>query len=352
MSITAPYDARALDGLSQTLETTARLYATTAAGDFLLELDTESIVLTEDEGWTPHARLESTCVSPEALHLLDPRTGVRLVLELGYIYAGGDVDQHTRADLVLREWTQSTPGGTVNLQAHSDETLLLEWVQTAGTRTYPVGAQVVDVITAEISATLGRPVTVTAVRDSPLAEPVTIGPGTSLWDVLKSLADSADVWLYCDALRQWRIADRPRAVGASVVQVTTGAVGNTTGIESGRTRDGWGNVVELEYDGDRFAYASQTTGPMAVSVVGVCAVRVKLNAPWPGTGPATAAARSILSRTLTRGDNQALTALAAWWLRVGNTLTTPTQARVIAATVRFTYPDSLMTVTTRTPEAI
>lgn len=343
--MTAPFSSQALTDLPTTLETTAKVYATTRTGTQLLDLEVENLSWTLDEAWAPSASLSVTAVRPTDPRILDPRKGVRIVLELGYRYMGGDLDQHKVADLLLVNWTSD--GETIQITAVDDALMLQEWVRLSGTVMYPMGTPIVQVIEAQIAASVGRVALIETINRVTLAEPLTIGPSTNLSGLISALADQANVWVRCDPLRVWRISDRPSAVGASVVQVTTGPVGITTAIEDGMSRVAWANAVSLEFDGEQFAFYDYPAGPMGTGELGIVAQVDRVAAPWPGTIAATEAARARLARAFTRGDAQSLTALAAWWVRPGDTITTPDLERVIVSKVNFTFPESLMQVETR-----
>ena len=106
-------------------------------------------------------------------------------------------------------------------------------------------------------------------------------------------------------------------------------------------------LFRSEFDGGQFAFASHAGGDMGTTAVGVVANVDRAAAPWPGSIAATQAAQARLDRAFTRGDAQSLTALAAWWVRPGDTITTPDTERVIASTITFTFPESLMRINTR-----
>lgn len=345
MSITSPFDLRALSDLSSDLEATCVVTATSATGDPLGVLDVDSLVLTLDEAWAPHARLEATCSHPDP-RMLDPRTAVRINLSLGYRYAGGTLDQHPIASMLLWNW-EPTSDGKIAIEAQGDELYLMEWTHLAYSKTYAVGTPIVDVIVDELSVSIGRTPIVEASRAAQLSEPLTIGTGTIVWDIIKTLSDQAGVWTYADPLGLWHVKPRPTSTGQSVVQATTGPGGIVTFEENGMSRDRWANTVILTYGSGQTAYATQTVGPFGTATVGVVAARETTSAPWPGAAAAASAAETILRLKITLGDRRAFTALAAWWLRPGDTLTTPDLDRVLASRVRFSYPDSLMTVTTR-----
>lgn len=345
--LTAPFSLQALNEIGHDMETTARVYATTANGTEIGDLDVVSLSLTQDELACPSVSLDVIAIVPEFLKDLDPRKGVRLRCELGYRYPGNILDQHLVADLVLSRWDNDVPGDTVNFSAYSDELILEQWEELRGGPTYPIGTRLVSVIVAEISRLLGRTVVVDAVSTDTLAEPLTITPKTNIWDVLRGLAEQAGLWLRCDGLREFRLSARPTSVGASVAQITTGELGIATRMTTVMSREEWGNAVLLTYASGETAYAEETTGALGTANVGVCARTEDLKAPWPGTVAATKAARNILARTITRGDFRSLTALAAFWLTPGDTITDPDLNRTIASQVLFTFPDSLMQVKTR-----
>lgn len=345
MNLTEPYDPRALVELNESLETTCKITATTSAGVEIETLDPQSVVLTLDEGWHPHAQLEATVSSIDP-RLLDPRRGTRLRVTLGYRYLAGPLDEHLAADLQITEWSGPREG-TISLTAHGDELRLEKYASLGYSHTHPVGTKIVDILTVELTRALGRVPLILTTSAATISEPLPINSSSQMWDIVKALADQADLWVYADALGQWRITQRPEATGASVVQVTTGAAGITKAIEEGMTLDRFGNTVILTYTDGQSAFATRTVGPFGTDEVGVVVQRVSTSAPWPGSVAAEEAANVLLRLVITRGDEEALTGLAAWWVRPGATISTPTTERVIASRVRFTYPDSLMTLTTR-----
>lgn len=345
MSITDPYDPRILLELGNPIETTATVSAHTAAGLPLGALDVESFVLTLDEGWAPHARLEVTCVHEDPTRL-DPRHGVRIRAELGYRYPGGPLDQHPILDLHLQSWDDANDG-RINVLAEGDELRLMKWQRYNYSKTYPVGTTMVDVIFDQLVTSVNVTPVVTASFNARLTEPLTITSASVLWDVIKTLSDQAGVWTYATALGEWRIAPRPTTLGQPVLAVSTGASGITTRIERGMSLDDWANAVQLTYANGQSAFASIDYGPGGTLAVGLRVHPEKTTMPWPGSATAQAAAESILRLKFTRGDSSALTALAAWWVRPGDTITDPNLDRMIVSRVRFTYPESLMAITTR-----
>lgn len=347
-TLTAPFDIRALSDIAQSLEATHSIYATDRAGNKItdLELTEGGLTLTLDEAWSPYAQLEASVAVLNDMRQIDPRKAHRIVVELGYKYPGGVLDQHVVADLVLSEW-QDRYDGTATIMARSDEQLLMEWESLGAVASYPAGATAVDVIRLELARTLGVIPVITTKSDASLSEAIDVGVGVDRFDIMTTLADSADVWLYCDARRVWHIADRPVGVGASKVQLTTGAAGIVTNREASLSRETWGNAVTVEFLDRKFGYASVSSGPFSTSTVGVCTYRVSKDAPYPGAARANAVAQAVLSRVFTRGSKGSITALAAWWLKPGDTVTTPEGQRVLCSSVRFTFPNALMQVDTR-----
>lgn len=349
---TAPFDPRAQTDVAQVLTTTARLWATTRTGEHLLDLELSedsSHTLTDDETWTPRYQLQATIVRPDDVTLLDPRAGVRVCLALGYVYAGGQRDEHMVADLALDKWSPQARDA-LSIVAYSDEAPLRDWDSLGATATYPVGTPVVEVIRAELVRTLGVAPVTTAPRSQTITEEIVVSTGVNRWDLMASLADQADVWFYCDALRTWHIDLRPDGNAQPVAALTTGPVGIVTELEDGVDRREWGNAVLVEYQDRRYGVSSRSFGPLGTDAVGVKAVTVRRAAPYPGATAANYAAGSILRRVITRGASLTITALATYWLRAGDVITDPDGARLIAQRVQFVFPTALMTITTRAPE--
>lgn len=342
---TAPYDERAASEIVDTLETTCVAEAVTSDGVLIETLDNINGVLTFDEAWSPHAQLELSFTS-ENPRAIDPRRGARVRLRLGYRYAGGQLDEHVVADLQTTEWS-GRRDEALSLTAHSAELRLMDYASLGYSYTYPVGSKIVDIVNAQITRALGVVPIVETYNSRTIYEPLTISASSNMWDIIKSLSDQADVWTYADALGVWHVVDRPTAAGASAVQLRFGPAGIMTSAEDGMSRDRWGNTVAVSFAGGQTAYATRSVGPLSTAEVGMALIRVTTSAPWPGSTAAQEAAESMLRLVITRGDAQSLTALAAYWLRPGDTITTPESERVIVSRVRFTFPDSLMTITTR-----
>lgn len=342
---TAPYDERAGIEIADTLDATCVAKAVTAAGEPIETLDNINGVLTFDEAWAPHAQLELSFTS-ENPRAIDPRRGARVHLFLGYRYAGGRLDEHLAADLQTTEWS-GPRDSALSLTAHSAELRLMDYVSLGYTYTYPLGSKIVDIIDAQITRALGVVPLVRTYNSKTIYEPLTINAASNMWDIIKALSDQADVWTYADALGRWHIIDRPVTVGASSVQVRSGPAGILNAVEDGMSREKWGNTVALSFAGGQTAYATRSIGPLSTAEVGMALIRVTTSAPWPGSTAGQEAAESMLRLVITRGDSQSLTALAAYWLRPGDTITTPDSERVIVSRIRFTFPDSLMAITTR-----
>ena len=121
-----------------------------------------------------------------------------------------------------------------------------------------------------------------------------------------------------------------RAAVASVsrAQLAVGPGGTLTHSQSDLARAEWGNAVLLRSswrDGtgtDRIVIASAwaTSGDFAVATAGARWQLIERTSPTTQAA-ANAAAKHILTRTLSRGRGYTLTAVAAYWLRPGHTVT-------------------------------
>ena len=111
-------------------------------------------------------------------------------------------------------------------------------------------------------------------------------------------------------------------------------------------RDGTGT------DRTVIASAWATTGEHAVGAVGWRWQVFERTSPTTQAA-ANAAARVLLGRALSRGRSLSVTAVAAYWLRPGHTVTvqlpTGDQERHLVSRVDFDIPAGLMTVRTRRP---
>jgi len=325
--------------------------------DAPIELDLEAATISLDEQRAPRVTAQLTVTTPTAaeLDLLDPRTGVRVVLEAGYVRPGGAEDVAPVFDLGLRKVRSSRPGDTTTLELASDEALVVD-------------ASPAVAATANSSSTTGAIVALIRQAISPYPRTVvtsSTGPAVNVtvpdrWAAVADLADRIGARVYDDGTRTWRITP-DTVVTDPVHDLTVGAGGTITASSDSTDRDSWFNYIKHRYrwraagasaDSEVVATAYVKAGPYAVD--GQAGKRISLDERSTPTtqADANAAAAAVLGRQLTRSRELPLSAIAAWWLRPGDTVRVtravdaPASTEVVSSLV-FRMPGGLMDVTTR-----
>ncbi|MBX9243410.1 hypothetical protein ICW40_01140 [Actinotalea ferrariae] len=357
---TAPWLEAAREALPESLFHDFTITAHPVTGDpFELDVDgTADVVF--DEAWSPHVQLaQAPCKVPEhqaALDALDPRAGTRVTVAAGYVYPGGRRDVHQLADLALRERPVERPANTMSLHAVSDEMRLQDTDPLGASHTFAATTLVRDAIMYLIGWLLDPDPTIvlTATSTRTLGEPLTVQTGANLWSVVVELQDRIDAWVYVDGARTWHVTDRPHLAGVSAHQMHVGPGGTVTASTAALDVREWGNAVLLQYPDDTFAFAQITTGPLAVGTVPTKVVKQSRTVDVGSTLNRWAVAETLLRRVYSRGRGFTLTAVAAYWLRPGHTVTvqlpTGPQERHLVARVTFHLGTGRMTVVTRVPD--
>lgn len=295
-----------------------------------------------------------------AAQALDPRTGARLELEAGYQTPDADDGAETvwSFDLGLRRATPRWAGRRLELVADGDESLMDDASAALGETV--TAATTTAAMVALIGTALRPPprVLVTA----PAGPAVTLEPITDRLEALKDLADRIGARVYDRGDRTWTI-EPVAELDTPALALTCGAGGTTLEAEPGVNRDEWHNYVMVSYRWRDTAGVEQLVRATAMATSG----------PYSSTGPAgrrilplerdtpttqtnaNAVAAALLRRELSRGESWTLRAIAAWWLRPGDTFTAVlpdgTTRELIVATVTFHADDATMTVAGRLPAA-
>jgi hypothetical protein len=356
----APYSDQAATAYTQSIEHVGELVAVVDL-DVEVELDVASCVITMDETWSPLVQLSAVLNAPNgpaALAELDPRVGVRLVARAGYRYPGGSVDVHTLADVELRTRIVTRPANDVQLRGDGDEVVLQDNTPlvAAPTLTAPtlLVVAIADLIDQAHDGLVIPTIVTTSTYSEPLGADVPVPAGTDLASLVQQLADRANLWVYCDELRVWHIADRP-TLGSSVLNGTTGQPDSTlTRVEQNLTAElPFANAVLLTFDDDTTAYAQLDSGPFAVGIAPRRVQRLAGGPPPASADGKLAQAVAVLTRASSRGEGWTFEAPAAYWLRPGQSVTVQLgsgeQLRQLVARVSYSLHDGRMTVTTRTP---
>lgn len=363
VAVTAPYADDVEDCLTRSVQHVARAVAYPLGGE-PVSLPLTALEVTFDDSWAPHiqARFELAAKDAEALQaVLDPRYRCRVELSAGYVYGGGLEDVHELARLHLRG-----VGAGLRVEADSDESLALdrkhvpadgwpvrtginELVQWAASLAlYPEEAQVVSEFPPGYAANM-------------LTE-LEIEQGADYWGIVADAANRCGVWVHVGTDGRWYIKPRPQLSGQAAAKLSAGAGGTLTDYPRLRLdRDQFNNSVCLSYswqDDARNEYTVHGTaaalggGRVSGDRIGWLTYHEERRGPITQT-QADAAAQTVLSYRLTRGNGYELKGIAAYWLRPGMTVTvqprTGDQARHIVQAVKFDPIAGLMTVQTRIP---
>ncbi|ONI63902.1 hypothetical protein ALI44B_04560 [Leifsonia sp. ALI-44-B] len=358
------FDSRAAEALTESI---THLGAFEAAG---VPLDVESCTLTFDEAQAPHALFRARCKVPTSqadLDALDPRLGKRMTVAMGYRYAGGTRDVQRMADLILDDRRVSRPQNTMELVGQSDERVLMDFGSGVTDTAIPTSAEAFSAIRSLIWASIPNAPTAddsTRATGWVGAEPIVIKAGDNSMAAILDIADRAgDLWVYDDGLRTWRITKRPTLVGKPKLALKVGVDGTIITAQTGVGRKDFANSVLVRHtwrDANKVdqvvqGYADVMSGPYSVGAIGRKLMVVERD--YAGTtATAQAAARSLVRRAVSRGRSLTIEAIAAYWLRPGDTIsiqlpTGPEELHLIAA-VHFEQPSGLMTIETRQPDDI
>jgi hypothetical protein len=354
------YDERARTAVTQSVR---HEFIVTVGGR---ALDVESATLDFDEGNSPHVTFTATCKVPEDqafLDSLDPRLYPRVLVSLGYRYAGGDVDLPQVANLSLTSRTVTRPNNTMSIVADSDEIIISEYGRSTdwdfGITYNPVTAIQSLLQYGSFGSTVS--VSVEATRpDITEEEAFIVEAGSDHMATVFDIADRAsDLWVYDDGTRKFHIRDRAK-LGKSAHNLTVGANGTIFTSSTTMSRENWANVTFVRHKWQTEAgNEKKRTGVAIASGFNFSAGRrmMTIDRDRPASAEsAKKSADSILKRTLSRGRTFELEAHSAYWLRPGDTVTVtlPTggQERHLVASVRFYVPEGRMFLTTRLPQDV
>ncbi|AOT04959.1 hypothetical protein [Arthrobacter sp. U41] len=342
------------------------------------ELDVISIGIGFDEAWVPHIQADVTCALPDAekLALLDARLGCRVEITTGYRYGKDDEESHMMANLHLRSYRINKGNSEITLSLSSDEDLLRDSITYGSERPNreSINAFVMDVVKLTYSdypfsiyssfgqfdfgaALEGEPATLTTESTALVGE-----FGETAWSLLEEAQRRTGTWIYSFNGRDWMITTRPEITSEPVHSLTVGENGTVIENESVLSRDSFYNQVLLRYEwtdetmlpADQFVVgqAHVTGGPFSINTIGPMAY-VETIERRMSRAEANAAARDKLTRTLTKGYEFTVLAVAAYWLRAGDTVSLTNGDKtenVLVKSVNFDPAEGTMSLTLRKPE--
>lgn len=363
---TAPWAVEAAQLLGRSARHLVRLTAHTGAGD--LVLTPTSGTLTEDEDHAPRWQGMIGCQVPAdqaTIDLLDPRRGVRVTIEAGYVLPSGREDAHPLATLDLYSCVIRRPQQDMILTLAGREQRIIDRDQIGAGPSWTSSTDAVTALRYLIATHddgaflqgdwLGPFVTgqdATVLRD-----------GESPWGMVQTILDRVGADLWHDGLTGWRVARTSETATVTRAHLSTGSAGSITVSESERTRDGFANSVTVihEYmtdDGPQrvVGRASVLDGPHGVTAAGRRSIVI--TRPYRGThADSEIAAATLVRRAVSRGRRLSIeTAHAPYWVRAGDTiqvqLPTGPPERHIVTRLDLDLPSGAWHATTRRPETI
>lgn len=360
---TAPYAAAVADVIRGPHRHVcrARLTHPTLPAPVELILDPEEghrVSVDVDGARAPRFIVELSCALPTGVDpaTLDPRTGIRLELELGYAAPSIGEDVAT-LNLGMRKIGEDVRSGGISITAAGDEALALDGAPAvAGTVTAASHAAAVELLLAQLITPAPR---FTATLTGPA---VTLDPVPDRWEAISDLADRLEGRVFDDGTRAWRLEATPTLAGTPDLELAAGDGSTLIDATAELDRDLWHNYVMLSYEWRDAAGTDQTiratayasSGPYAIT--GPAGRRIlKITRTVPTTqAEANTAAAAILRREITRGQTGTLEAVAAYWIRPGSTvratLGTRTAVDYLIDRVIFRPLEATMTLYPRTPE--
>jgi hypothetical protein len=313
-----------------------------------------------DETRAPRLQGTLVCVMPATqaeVDRLDPRMGVRVELDCGYLRQGGTEDVATIMDVGLRRVRLNYADNTMTLTVAGDEAMVADAAASAtskvNTATHAAGIQQL----------LGEAIAPAPVLSASVTGgAVTVDPVPDRWTAIQDLADRLEAAVYDDGLRNWFLKPVPTLASTPDLELRTGEGGTVLVPEAELSREAWWNYVQLVYKWRNSSGAEQqltstayvSAGPYAIS--GDAGKRILLDERRVQTtqAVANAASAAVLRRQLTRSRSFTFQAIAAYWVRPGMTarVTLPGgKAELhLVSRVTFTPLAGTMTVDTRLPD--
>lgn len=359
-----------------------------ALGPILADLTDARVTM--DEGWSPFIQAELTLAVPNStiINMLDPRESVRVrvqlkqefgttktVADFDNDYAGMTIAEFNELwagrsfadfnDANFDSWNtygNTTPtgaemnlhvrsrevdhvSGELRLELASDEALLQDYALISTATLTPSTATVraaVELALFKIGATLATAGENATVGD---VEAMVWEPGVTGWDYVSPLVQKANLRLYCDSDRVWRLVS---ALSTEPGLVSLSAENNVTLANDTITlEEKWFDAVVVSYKWDDASGLSQVAYDIAGSETPKKVATYTIERPYPGPG----AAQALLQRASGRGRVLDVSATSDYSAIPGKAVSislpnTPAQTGFISS-VEWSFPDDEMTVKSR-----
>lgn len=333
--------------------------------DPITPLEVRSSTIVMDEKWSPFIQQTLVCAIPDgnARLFTRPDLGVRVITEVQRFDASGSSYQALRLSLVIRTTEWDYNNGTLTLTAESDETLILDQINSRLPSLPPPVevdiplSEMVENVIAKQPLLAGATLDSTGYSDPDVTTEVDLSAsiGRNQWQYLQGLMDENDSRLWSEGGGQFFIRDRPY-VAPGEVTLGVGLNARRARQEFSRNGTDWADGVLIiyrwtdddgipQYDGE-LAYEGATE-----SDVTKWCPPIEL----PGPPPASpGAAQAILDRLSQRISATVIDCRPDYTVRPSQlahiTLPDETPFDGYVSRVEFRHPENLMTVTTRAAE--
>lgn len=247
------------------------------------------------------------------------------------------------ANLCIRSISRNLLDQTTQVELFSDEALLIDYAHTSATPYTPTTTDVrtlVNYVLSKIGAALVTD-TVTGTFDNTSVKWV---PGQNGWDFINPIVQKANLVLYCDESRNWRLITASATSGSLELNDTSNVVQLTSSLD--RSSDWFDSCVVTYtwYNGTAQQTAYDIYAPTGYKKTANITIS---DTPYPGAGQAQA----LTQRAQTRGELFTVNAVSNYDARPRQALTVditgePLKSAVISS-IDWSLPNDRMTVNIR-----
>lgn len=304
-----------------------------------------------------HAEITVAWPSDEVRALLNPKLGLVVNIDAGYLFLGTGVeDIQTMAELRVQSVVSDRAAKTYTITADSDEVIPIGYpIETAVT--YTAGVHLVAAaIQALINGALvgetptwviGENVNVAAYFE---ADQV-LTPGQDRWNFVADWADSIGAVVYHDGLGVWHLDSAATAPSAyTVANLTTGERGTLINVRTTESLDGYANRACAVYE---YTVGSSSYRVAAIAKTSLTPRQMVTSVQNFKPHNPIEVARQMLLRALRRGHTVEVEAASWLWIRPGYSVTTTTEdgehERLLVETAAFNLGEGSMTLTGQSP---
>lgn len=247
------------------------------------------------------------------------------------------------ANLCIRSISRDLLNETTTVELFSDEALLLDYAHTSATPYTPTTTDIrtlVNYVLSKIGAALVTD-TVTGTYNNTEVQWI---PGQNGWDFINPIVQKANLVLYCDEGRNWRLITASATSGSLELNDTSNVVQLTSSLD--RSSDWFDSCVVTYtwYDGTTQQTAYDIYAPVGYKKTANITIS---DTPYPGAGQAQA----LTQRAQTRGELFTVDAVSNYDARPRQELTVditgePLKSAVISS-IDWSLPSDRMTVNIR-----